>query len=140
MTPMMSKTMIIQGRTITSDDIKFIGRLLNENHSWHRTRLSKELCKIWNWRNLKGRYKDMACRTLLLKLEKTGHISLPPRRTSSGGNSLNRRIQYVSHDAFPINTDLKNIAPIQIETVRDTKTRSLFNCLFHATITLATGE
>ena len=38
-----------------------------------------------SWRAL-SRLKDMACRTLLLKLERAGHIRLPPRiRPSSNG-------------------------------------------------------
>ncbi|MBE7503283.1 MAG: hypothetical protein HS113_23955 [Verrucomicrobiales bacterium] len=35
---------------------------------WHRTSLSR-LCELWNWRNAAGRLKDMAARTLLLKLQ-----------------------------------------------------------------------
>lgn len=34
----------------------------------------------WNLCNAQGRLKDMAARTLLLKLEQTGHIQLPPRQ------------------------------------------------------------
>ena len=34
--------------------------------SWGRSRLSRELCERWDWRNQKGRLKDLACRTLLL--------------------------------------------------------------------------
>lgn len=71
----------------------------------------------------------MACRTLLLKLEKAGYITLPPARTHSRKASQNRAIQYVFHSTSPIQTDLQELLPIQIETVRDAETKALFNCL-----------
>jgi len=75
----METTMTVQGRVVTPGDIQLIRRLRKENPDWHRTRLSKELCIIWNWRASNDQYKDMACRSLLLKLEKLGYITLPPR-------------------------------------------------------------
>jgi len=42
--------------------------LMAKHRAWGRTRLSEELCSIWSWRNNQGRIKDMAARTLLLKL------------------------------------------------------------------------
>lgn len=51
-------------------------RILKLGDAWNRTRLSRELCLVWNWRNNAGRLKDMACRTLLLKLEARGQIRL----------------------------------------------------------------
>ena len=64
----METTMTVQGRVVTPGDIQLIRRLRKENPDWHRTRLSKELCIIWNWRASNDQYKDMACRSLLLKL------------------------------------------------------------------------
>jgi hypothetical protein len=46
----MKMTMVIQGREITHDDIESVRRLVKANPSWKRTRLSKELCVLWNWR------------------------------------------------------------------------------------------
>jgi hypothetical protein len=42
--------------------------------------LSQALATHWNWRNGAGQLKDMAARTLLLKLHQRGLIALPPRR------------------------------------------------------------
>ncbi|MEW6624728.1 MAG: hypothetical protein AB1420_16660, partial [Bacillota bacterium] len=60
---------IIQGRKTTKNDIELIKELLQNNPDWNRTRLSRELCLKWNWRNQKGQLKDMACRSFLLKLQ-----------------------------------------------------------------------
>jgi hypothetical protein len=77
----MGKIMVIQGRKITPADIHLIKQLLADHPSWNRTKLSRELCKKWQWLRPDGQQlKDMACRTLLLKLERTGYIELPPAR------------------------------------------------------------
>ncbi|GAF99511.1 unnamed protein product, partial [marine sediment metagenome] len=76
----MTGVMVIQGQELHTEDIELIRDLLSENPEWGRTRLSEELCRRWDWRNAQGRMKDMACRTLLLKLERADLIRLPKRR------------------------------------------------------------
>ena len=46
--------MTIQGRQLAPHDVEFIRRLILDHPGWHRTRLSKELCQLWNWRSAKG--------------------------------------------------------------------------------------
>ena len=70
----------VQGRTLTGDDLKELRALIARHPEWHRTALSQHLCLLWNWRNAAGRLKDMAARTLLLKLAARGLIQLPPPR------------------------------------------------------------
>ena len=76
----MKAEKVIQGRRIGSSEVALIRGLLADNPCWNRSRLSRELCERWDWRNEKGWLKDMACRTLLLKLERRGQIRLPPRQ------------------------------------------------------------
>jgi hypothetical protein len=64
-----SREEVFPGRSITAADIGLIRGLLEDTPDWNRSRLSRELCERWAWRNGKGRLKDMAARTLLLKLE-----------------------------------------------------------------------
>jgi len=93
----MDETATIQGREITQDDIELVRRLIEANPCRNRTRLSKELCLLWNWRAANGQIKDMACRTLLSKLELRGHITLPKRRTPGRG-CCKVSIPYVPHN------------------------------------------
>jgi hypothetical protein len=53
---------------------------VGENPHWSRWRLSRELAARWDWRNGAGVLKDMAARTLLVKLAHRGLIALPERR------------------------------------------------------------
>ena len=93
----MEKAIIIQGRETTETDIQFVRELIASNPSWNRTRLSNELCNLWNWRDIGGRPKDMACRSFLLKLEQRGLINLPARQRSSGFGSRKLSIPDVAH-------------------------------------------
>ena len=68
----MTGILVIQGRKLSGEDIWQVQGLLAEHPEWGRTRLSEELCRLWDWRNALGRPKDMAARTLLLKLERSG--------------------------------------------------------------------
>jgi len=70
----------VQGRTLTGDDLRELRALIAQHPDWHRTALSLHLCQHWDWRNAAGQIKDMAARTLLLKLAERGLIDLPPPR------------------------------------------------------------
>ena len=70
----------LQGRWLSGEDLAAVRALMAAHPDWHRTALSRHLCELWNWRNEAGRLKDMAARTLLLKLHVRGWIELPPPR------------------------------------------------------------
>jgi hypothetical protein len=73
-------TRTLQGREIGPEDLRRIGQLIGEHPDWSRRRLSRELSRQWQWRNEAGQLKDMAARTLLVKLERLGEVQLPARR------------------------------------------------------------
>jgi hypothetical protein len=133
----MEESMLIQGREITLADIRSIGRLIEANPSWNRTRLSKELCLLWDWRGANGQIKDMACRSLLAKLERRGYITLPPHHPFAGKGKRSVSVPDVPHETAAIATDLRTLVPLQIDLVeaglkrsrRDTDPLRLFKCL-----------
>lgn len=123
--------MVVQGREITHKDITLIRQLIAANPTWNRTRISREICDLWNWRAANGQLKDMACRTFLLKLEKRGYITLPAREPFSGKGRKKVPVPYVPHNTDAITCNLKSIAPVRIEPVDDTELLSLFKCLLY---------
>lgn len=126
----MGAERIIQGRRIGATDLRLIRRWLVERPEWNRTRLSRALCQRWDWRNGKGRLKDMACRSLLLKLDRMGLIELPPREGPDTNAYRNRQIRQEAHDRSPIESDLASLRPLLIQPLsqEDAQT-SLFKCL-----------
>jgi len=109
--------MVIQGRVVSGADIGLIRDLLVAHAQWNRTRLSEELCRRWDWRNAQGRPKDMAARTLLLKLERGGHIRLPPRQRPSSNAFRNRRVLLVAQATDPIGGLLRDLRPLTVSIV-----------------------
>ena len=121
---------MVQGRELSAEDIGLIQGLMTEHRDWGRTRLSEELCHRWDWRNARGRIKDMAARTLLLKLERAGHIRLPKRRRKSTNGLRNRNAPLVAHATAPIRGALRQLRPLALSVVdSSSKDLRLFNCL-----------
>jgi len=128
----MEAERVIQGRRITPGDVGLIRDLLAANPSWNRSQLSRELCARWAWRNGKGRLKDMACRTLLLKLERLGQIQLPPRQTGRPNARGFDLMVEMAHDRSPIEGLLSSLQPLSIEALgRGDRRLRLFKFLLH---------
>jgi len=110
----MANVMVMQGREIGEADMGMIRGLLDEHPAWCRSRISVELCEYWDWRNAQGRIKDMAARTLLLKLERAGHVRLPARRNPSPNGRRNRRVEPVAPASQPIRGALCDLRPLSV--------------------------
>jgi hypothetical protein len=120
----------MQGRLVSGADIGLIRGLMDEHPDWCRSRLSVELCERWAWRNAQGRRKDMAARTLLLKLERAGHIRLPPRRGPSPNGRRNRVVPLVLPAPEPIRGTLHDLRPLTANVVApESEDLRLFNGL-----------
>ena len=121
----------MQGRRC-SPDVGLIRRLLSEHPDWGRSRLSVALCELWDWRADTGQLKDMACRSLLLRLEQTGAIRLPPRQRKSPNGYRNRSPLWVPHHSAPIACALKELTPLAITRVENASAADrLFRCLLN---------
>ena len=72
----------------------------------------------------------LAQRTLLLKLERAGHIRLPKRRRKSTNGLRNRNAPLVAHATAPIRGALRQLRPLALSVVdSSSKDLRLFNCL-----------
>jgi len=107
----------MQGRVVTAADVELIRALLAAHPARGRTPLSAELCRRWDWRNARGQLKDMACRTLLLKLERAGHIRLPPRIRPSSNGLRNRRPPGAPLACEPVRGPLRDLLPLSVGVV-----------------------
>lgn len=128
----MGSDSLIQGRHLSAPDLEQIRNLQAENPSWFRTRLSRELCELWGWRNEAGQLKDMACRTLLLKLEARGFIRLPPRQTAANNARRNRSPAAMAHEATVLQAPLAALGPLCVAPVPSGSAQAkLFQFLLH---------
>jgi hypothetical protein len=114
----MSETLIVQGRNIEAADIERIRQLLVENPAWSRRRLSQVLASEWDWRNGRGQLKDMAARSLLVKLGERGHIQLPARRQKPTNRMVCQPIANgAAWDCTPVTGTLRDAGGLTIREV-----------------------
>jgi len=109
---------ILQGRKISSVEIAEIKALIEANPLWSRSRLSRVLAQRWQWYAASGHLKDMAARTLLLKLQQRELIALPERRRAPVVRSPQSSPElFDSLLPEPIVADLCSLRPLQIQVV-----------------------
>ena len=118
---------------ITQNHINQIQQLIIEHPEWHRTRLSKELCELWDWKSPVGTLKDISARDLLRDLNKKGQINLPAARftpRAAGGIGADK-IKSLDYDIKPIESKLSEQTPLHIEIVSSKKGMDLFKSYIH---------
>ena len=117
---------IIQGRAVRAQDIAFIRALIATHPTWHRTRLSQELCQRWGWVAANGRLKDMAARALLRKLHAQDLIALPAPVRSANNAFRHRSPAPVTIERAPIEGPLAALAPLALSPVDGERESQLF--------------
>lgn len=114
----------LQGRPFGPEELAEVQALTVQNGHWSRYRLSRELAALWNWRTPKGQLKDMAARTLLLKMQEQGWIQLPPIRikppTRSGHPPQPGKLAL---EPIPIHCPLEQLLPLQFHEVSQAAAR-----------------
>lgn len=119
----MQATLVIQGRPLGERDLTQLRELIGQHPEWSRRRISQQLCVEWNWRNGAGQYKDMAARTLLVKLEKRGLIGLPRRRQIPTNRMRATAIVPRVWDQTPLEGCLAELGGLWVEEVSRDRAR-----------------
>ena len=131
----MDTELIIRGRRIGPAELHQIESVIVERWSEGRVAISRELCRLWNWRQENGQLKGQVCRILLRKLESKGLITLPPPKTGIANHP--RRRYYVppseppAVDDTPLEVALGDVSPVTLTMVRRTAYEGLWNYLVH---------
>jgi hypothetical protein len=123
---------VLQGRAMGAAQLQQVQELAQSHPQWSRYRLSRELCVLWNWRAPNGLLKDMAARTLLLKLAERGHVVLPEKRRPSPNRMLHKQLHPVTHESQPITGSLAQLRPLELtELSQRPQGLALYEWLLH---------
>jgi hypothetical protein len=123
----------VQGRLLSQADLDTISQLRRDHPEWSRQRLSIHLAEQWQWRNQAGRLKDMAARTLLLKLHARGLIELPPPLRAAGqrrpGAEPKLQLEFPAPSPPAIEGPLQILQPVALELISSLAQRRRVSCL-----------
>jgi hypothetical protein len=108
----------IQGRLVQDGDVLWLREWLGLHPEWSRKRLARELCLQWQWHDGRGRLKDFAARSFLLKLEAQELITLPPLQESK--RRPRREVVGLPHWQEPpvLEAALEQVVSLKIELVK----------------------
>jgi len=76
---------VCAGQTFTPELLARIERCVSEEPELSRRALSRRVCEWLDWRDARGRLKQMSCRVALGKLVRRGVLNLPPAKPWAGG-------------------------------------------------------
>jgi len=113
--------MVLHGRRFQAAELRQVQVLVATYPEWSRYRLSRELCALWDWRTATGQWRDMAARTVLLKLEQRGWVRLPERRMSSPNRHRLSAPAPRDWDRRPITGSLAELSSVGIEEVSEAR-------------------
>jgi hypothetical protein len=114
-----SEPWVVQGRVVSEADLEQIRQLRRAHPEWSRRRLSEALAEAWDWRNGLGQLKDMATRSLLVKLAERGWIELPARRQEPTNRMRARVIARRLWDTTPLAATLAELGSLEVHEVSD---------------------
>jgi hypothetical protein len=117
----------ICGKLLDLDDLAMIRRIIDSDPSATRAQISRDVCLAWSWFKPDGCLKDMSCRVLLLKLYRSGLVTLPePRVTNGNGQKFSRRTkrgEAKENIAGPV----QSLLPLELQRVASKKDSFLWN-------------
>jgi len=123
----------IRNRVITEIELNQIQETITTYWDLGRTAISRILCEKWDWQQANGRYKEMACRELLLRLESKELIQLPPRKKEKVNRLkiLPLPEAYTLHQVQPLTGRIDSFKHIDIELAGSREKRRLWDSLVH---------
>jgi hypothetical protein len=108
--------MRICGREVPEEIVGRIRCRVAGDETLTRTQLSREVAAWLDWRDARGRVKDMSCRVVLLELARRRWIELPPARPVAFGPARPRSEPALAQ-AEPIETTLAALRPVELVRV-----------------------
>jgi hypothetical protein len=113
------------GRDFTPEEFQQIRSLIKHNPDFNRTRLSKEVCRMFEWLKPDGHLKDMSCRVAMLRMHRDGLIELPPPTCVKGPQ---KKIEFTANTdpQDPVVRPVNQLPQLQLKIVTKT-TSALWN-------------
>lgn len=101
--------LVIRNRRLIESDVTTIRGLIQGEGFLGRSHLSRRLCRLWQWRQPNGAYREIACRDLLRQLENRNLIQLPAALHAARRPGYKNRVEDPNILTDPIDLPLDRI-------------------------------
>ena len=108
----------VQGRVVDEGEVRWLAGWIAEHSHWSRRKLAGELCVLWDWRDGRGRLKDLAARSFLLKIEQRGWIVLPPLRETYRKPRAAIGLPEKTPEPLNLEAGLGEVSPVSLDPVK----------------------
>lgn len=115
--------MVVCGQIFSVETISRIEATVAAEPELSRGGLSRRVCEWLNWRNAKGKLKEVNCRVALLKLHRRGVIPLPPAAPGPPPGPSPRRAEAAIDEGPPIRCPLAELGPVELVPIRSADSR-----------------
>lgn len=126
----MENTWTIRGRKITDNDVTLIRETIEKFFHKGRKYISRQVCHAWKWYQPNGQTKDMACRYILLFLERKKLIKLPPGLHS--GNNEKRKTEKIKLNEIPLAGTVGDYPVLTLQLLTKSVEYKLWNRIIHS--------
>lgn len=75
-----------RGRSLDESSLALVRSLIEQHGDKGRSHIARLLCLQWGWRQANGALKEFACRDFLLRLEESGLVMLPARKSQKNNH------------------------------------------------------
>lgn len=125
--------LVIRNRRLVESDLITIRELIQSEGSRGRTHVSRQLCRLWEWRQPNGAFREIACRDLLRQLYARNLIELPAALKGARRPGYKNHIQTPNICTEPLTVGLAQLkAEIGIVRVETKSQRDLLRDLLGA--------
>ncbi|MEW6488827.1 MAG: DUF4338 domain-containing protein [Thermodesulfobacteriota bacterium] len=115
------------GRTFSPEEIALVQEVVETCSALSQTELARTLAELLEWRRPSGGLKDWECRTLLLRLQERGLLTLPEAQVTRPRGSHTGIPRTEKGEAGPVlEGSLSDVAPVVLDRVATKEQRLLF--------------
>ena len=115
------------GRAFSVKELTLIREIVQDCSGLSRMELARTVCELLRWRRPNGALKARECREFLERLEARGALVLPGKRQGRAIGSVTRVPRTAAGEpGRPLVGTVRDVAPVQVELVRERAERLLF--------------
>ena len=115
------------GRKFSGEDLALVRTIIAADDRPNRAEISRRVCRALGWVRSEGRLKDMSCRVAMLRMHRSGLITLPPPEKGNGNGRCGKKISARSDPDFPVTKNAGQLEKLHLQVITGKNESSLWN-------------